>query len=114
MAARGGTASGKESEFLAMKRAVEARAMSLRGEARVGIVPSAIVGGGDEGDEGTGSTVRIRKDGKSCHGSGFKRTDVREKTSALHSKLEQSICNLADLASIVVLLWFMERTYITG
>lgn len=59
MAARGGTASGKESEFLAMKRAVEAHAMSLRGGARVGIVSSALVGG-DEEDEGIGSTGLVR------------------------------------------------------
>jgi hypothetical protein len=57
MAARGGTASGKESEFFAMKRAVEARAIIFWGEERVGIVPSAIVGGGEEGI-GSGCIVR--------------------------------------------------------
>lgn len=46
-----------------MKRAVEARAMILRGRERVGIVPSAIVGGG-EGEEGSGSTVLVRRDVK--------------------------------------------------
>lgn len=60
IAARGGTASGKESEFLAMKRAVEARAIIFRGRERVGIVPSAIVGGGD-GEEGIGSMNEVRR-----------------------------------------------------
>jgi hypothetical protein len=59
MAARGGTASGKESEFFAMKRAVEARAIIFLGEEKVGIVPSAIVGGG-EGEEGIGSGCVVR------------------------------------------------------
>lgn len=58
IAARGGTASGKESEFLAMKRAVEARAIIFLGGEIVGIVPSAIVGGG-EGEEGIGSVAVI-------------------------------------------------------
>lgn len=43
-----------------MNRAVEARAMSLRGGARVGIVPSAIVGGGD-GEDGIGSTRLVKR-----------------------------------------------------
>lgn len=55
IAARGGTASGKESEFLAMNSAVEARAIVFLGAVKVGIVPSAIVGGG-VGEEGIGST----------------------------------------------------------
>lgn len=58
MAAKGGTASGKESEFLAMKRAVEARAIIFLGGEMVWSVPSAIVGKG-EGDEGIGSRMVV-------------------------------------------------------
>jgi hypothetical protein len=97
IAARGGTASGKESEFLAMKRAVEARAIVFLGRVVMGIVPSAIVGGG-EGEEGMGPVRLLIEFQYIRNLEGH--TDIREESSAWDTKLEEGICNLMVSTSV--------------